>query len=34
MKLGKKKQEEIAEKQETPDEELVAYLGYSRLSCS
>ena len=27
MKLGKKKQEEIEEKQETPDEELIAYLG-------
>jgi flagellar protein FlaI len=27
MKLGKKKLEEIPEKQETPDEELVAYLG-------
>jgi len=27
MKLGKKKKEEIEEKQETPDEELVAYLG-------
>jgi archaeal flagellar protein FlaI len=27
MKLGKKKQEDIQEKQETPDEELVAYLG-------
>ena len=27
MKLGKKKQEETEKKQETPDEELVAYLG-------
>ena len=27
MKLGKKKQEDIEEKLETPDEELVAYLG-------
>jgi flagellar protein FlaI len=27
MKLGKKKKEEIAEKQETPDEEMIAYLG-------
>jgi archaeal flagellar protein FlaI len=27
MKLGKKKQEDIEEKQETPDEELVANLG-------
>ena len=27
VKLGKKKQEEIQEKEQTSDEELIAYLG-------